>query len=373
MLRAWSQFPDFKSSISVHLVEMSPTFRQIQAQCLTNQPYPPIHLHESKESHKESSDSAQTNEVLGAASVIKRRSREKPSDEPKNEFSPRNVIPENLPERGRLTSRSTEDIDLEKSKKANPMEDVTLKSENGIEVTWHSRLKDVPLGPSIIIAHEFLDALPVHQFQYTELGWRERLVDIDSTDSLFHFRFVLAKDPTFASHSLLKGLENSKPKVGDSIEISMECMEVVQDIGNRVATEGGAGLLIDYGYDHASQFSLQAIKNHKFVDIFDNPGSADLSCMVDFAAMKHAAKLGKDGKTKQDVKCYGPVNQNEFLINLEIESRLAVLLQNCSDALLAQQLITAFQRLIDPSQMGSVYKAVVILPSTVKTIPPGFQ
>lgn len=35
---------------------------------------------------------------------------------------------------------------------------------------------------------------------------------------------------------------------------------------------------------------LQAIRKHKFVDILDNPGSADLSAYVDFASIKHSAE-----------------------------------------------------------------------------------
>ena len=35
---------------------------------------------------------------------------------------------------------------------------------------------------------------------------------------------------------------------------------------------------------------MQAIRNHKFVDILDNPGSADLSAYVDFASIRHSAE-----------------------------------------------------------------------------------
>lgn len=35
---------------------------------------------------------------------------------------------------------------------------------------------------------------------------------------------------------------------------------------------------------------LQAIRKHKFVNILDNPGSADLSAYVDFASIRHSAE-----------------------------------------------------------------------------------
>lgn len=35
---------------------------------------------------------------------------------------------------------------------------------------------------------------------------------------------------------------------------------------------------------------MQAIRKHKFVDILDNPGSADLSAYVDYEAIRHSAE-----------------------------------------------------------------------------------
>ena len=32
--------------------------------------------------------------------------------------------------------------------------------------------------PTLIIGHEFLDALPIQKFQYTKKGWREVLIDL---------------------------------------------------------------------------------------------------------------------------------------------------------------------------------------------------
>lgn len=45
---------------------------------------------------------------------------------------------------------------------------------SGVPVSWHRSLEEVAAegGPSLYIAHEFLDALPVHQFQKTGgCGW----------------------------------------------------------------------------------------------------------------------------------------------------------------------------------------------------------
>ena len=73
-----------------------------------------------------------------------------------------------------------------------------------MQIHWHRSLDEVPDDlPTVYIAHEFLDALPVHQFQKTERGWCERLVDVASDDSPLHFRLVLAPGPTPASRLLV--------------------------------------------------------------------------------------------------------------------------------------------------------------------------
>ena len=42
----------------------------------------------------------------------------------------------------------------------------TCRSRHGPKVNWHTALADVPTGRfSIVIAHEFFDALPIHKFQ----------------------------------------------------------------------------------------------------------------------------------------------------------------------------------------------------------------
>jgi len=35
---------------------------------------------------------------------------------------------------------------------------------------------------------------------------------------------------------------------------------------------------------------MQAIRKHKFVNLLDDPGSADLSAYVDFASIRHSAE-----------------------------------------------------------------------------------
>ena len=137
--------------------------------------------------------------------------------------------------------------------------------------------------PTIVIAQEFFDALPVHIFEYTSKGWREVLVDIDEdearcvvvllllgragllaltrTYSPYHFKFVLSPAATLASVSMLRDHSvapgSKAPSVGDRIEVCAEGMAVVGSIASRINKHTGAALLIDYGENMALSDSVR--------------------------------------------------------------------------------------------------------------------
>jgi NADH dehydrogenase [ubiquinone] 1 alpha subcomplex assembly factor 7 len=165
---------------------------------------------------------------------------------------------------------------------------------NGTHVSWHPSLETIPAGPTVVLAHEFFDALPVYQFQYTKRGWAERLVDLDtSLESPYHFRYVLAPGSTPAVVTFMRRARNMNVAEGDSVEVCPAGVAVAHDIAKRVGQHKGAALLVDYGENRALAQSLQAIRAHKFVDVFDNPGSADLSAWVDFNSLRYAAQSSK--------------------------------------------------------------------------------
>ncbi|ONI19326.1 hypothetical protein PRUPE_3G272300 [Prunus persica] len=194
-------------------------------------------------------------------------------------------------------------------------------------VSWHATLEQVPSGvPSIIIAHEFYDALPVYQFQRASRGWCEKMVDVaeDST-----FRFVLSSQPTPATLYLAKRCKwagkEEIAKLGH-IEVCPKAMELTETIAERIASDGGGALIIDYGQNGVVSDSLQAIRKHKFVNILDDPGSADLSAYVDFASIRHSAE-----EVSGEVSVHGPITQSQFLGALGINFRVEALTQNCTE------------------------------------------
>ncbi|OWZ23838.1 hypothetical protein PHMEG_0001200 [Phytophthora megakarya] len=279
--------------------------------------------------------------------------------------------------------------------KCEPVEDKTAPEntmqlpDNGPTVRWHADFANVPHGPSLMIAQELFDALPVHQFEYTERGWCERLVDIDFEDvhqfeytergwcerlvdidfedGGDHFRFVLSPGPTPATRVYIGREKLFDPSMALShIEISPVSIALVQDMAKRISQSGGGALIVDYGYDHPSELSLRGIKSHEFVSVLREPGDVDLSIDVDFATLRRFATA------EPKIKSSGPVGQGAFLKNMGIEHRLAMLLQNTESEKVQQDLFSSYERLVEPDQMGTIFKAMALTHEDVGE-PVGFE
>ena len=226
------------------------------------------------------------------------------------------------------------------------------QTPTGVSVTWHSDFGTVPDEddtPLVVLAHEFFDALPVHQFQRTpDRGWVERLVDCThSTAEAQPLRFVLSPGATPASRVLVPYRLGALPQgVRQSVmamEMSPKAMSIWQDIASRVAKRRGGALAIDYGDEGPLAFTVQAIKQHAFCeDLLADVGTADLSAHVDFGALRLAAHQ------VADVTCHGPVTQRQLLASLGIEHRLQALVAACGeDVTTAEALFTGALRLVD--------------------------
>ena len=211
---------------------------------------------------------------------------------------------------------------------------------------WHDDVTTLPDGPAIIVANEFLDALPIHQFQMTEQGWRERAVDW-ANDAL-----AWALLPPGPQLALLQNA-HMRAKAGEIAEVNPAALSLARTVGERMARDGIAALFIDYGpAASAVGDSLQAVKAHQFCDPLAEAGRADLTAHVDFAATAGAAR-------EAGARVHGAVAQAAFLETLGIRTRAALLSAKAGEqdrAAIAQ----GMARLIDPRQMGSLFKALAI-------------
>ncbi|MGU9981783.1 class I SAM-dependent methyltransferase [Phreatobacter sp. HK31-P] len=212
-------------------------------------------------------------------------------------------------------------------------------------VTWHRDLSDIPGGPAILVANEFLDALPVRQFVMTGRGWRERVIGV--ADGAL--AFGLAPDPVPPA-ILPEALREAPP--GAVCEIRPACASLAEQLAARTAPL--AGLFIDYGYtEPAHGETLQAVKAHRFSYPLAEPGEADITAHVDFAAF--ARDIGAAGLVA------GPaVPQREFLFSLGIRERAEALARHNPDAF--EPVRAGVERLIDPAPtgMGALFRAMVV-------------
>jgi SAM-dependent MidA family methyltransferase len=232
----------------------------------------------------------------------------------------------------------------------------TLK-DSPTALRWSPKVSDA-LGdmPLFLIANEFLDALPIHQYVKTDSGWHERMVISDDGK----LDFALAP---MAVQGLTIPESRGDAQNGAVLEISPASTALAEEIAVHIAQHGGAALLIDYGHTGTGfGETLQAITRHQSAPILESPGTADLSAHVDFAAIAEAVERG-------GAKPYGPVTQGAFLRALSIEHRAEQLAK--TNPVHAKTIQSALQRLTAPEQMGNLFKVLAILPPTAPA-PPGF-
>jgi NADH dehydrogenase [ubiquinone] 1 alpha subcomplex assembly factor 7 len=230
----------------------------------------------------------------------------------------------------------------------------------GRDVRWHDSLDTVPEGPLLLVANEFFDALPLRQFAVTEQGAVERMVGLDESGA--ELRFGLAPGASPWAKLLPPALANA-PK-GSVVELSPASLALVQAIARRIATRGGAALILDYGpAASAPGDTLQAVRRHRKVGALDEPGEADLTAHVDFAALAAAAEAA-------GARAFGPVPQGEFLKRLGIERR-AQRLSAGADPRRRRDIAAALKRLLAPGEMGTLFKALALAPRD-KGTPAGF-
>lgn len=211
----------------------------------------------------------------------------------------------------------------------------------------HDDLSTLPDdAPLLIVANEFFDALPVHQLIRSAEGWHERLVGLSDDGKGEDFVFVAGNEPM--DTIVPRSWKNASQ--GTMIETSAAAATVMEEIASRLTNQGGAALIIDYGaFELRSGSTLQALKEHKKVDVFDHPGQADLTAHVDFEMLKHVAEAN-------GAEVMGIQMQGEWLRQMGIDVRHEALnRKNPGDA---NTLKRQYNRLVDDAQMGTLFKVL---------------
>ncbi|MFY9642098.1 MAG: SAM-dependent methyltransferase [Rhodomicrobium sp.] len=264
-----------------------------------------------------------------------------------------------------------------------PLRAAQEKALSGVRcpVSWHERIEQVPPGAAIVIANEFFDCLPVRQFAFDDAAglWRERTIGF--ADGSFRFE-LRSKGVQVPPHSVslprwredavspsppveragvrgsLTGIED-----GDIVEVRPGAAGILQTFAARTAVAPLAALIVDYGYSQPSYGdTVQAVSRHRFAGLFEAPGEADLTAHVDFGALVQIAK-------ELNLDALGPMPMGEWLLRLGLEARVRQLMSRAT-AEEATEIRSRVSRLVDPAQMGVLFKALVITGGGLTRLPP---
>ena len=225
-------------------------------------------------------------------------------------------------------------------------------------VTWHDGLETLPHLPSLMIGNEFFDALPIRQLIYRGDAWRERCIVWSDDNDAPGWSDMAAPD------ALIRlAPERTAPATeGDIFEICEDGRLIAEATAQHISRYGGAGLFLDYGHGKSAYGdTFQALRRHDYVDVLDAPGTADLTAHVDFDALLASAAGG-------GADCFGTVTQGQFLSALGIETRVERLAREASPRQTAT-LRSSARRLIEPTEMGTLFKAVAIAAPGMGTLP----
>ena len=398
LLRATAVFEEFTRSVSVHMVEVSPALREMQRKSLR---CGEKDARAPREGEKPSSAARASSSGEPLADPKKQTGTFASLRVPKNPLNRGDASPGDVTGATKADAYGStpEELGLE------PV-DEGVSGFGGVPVAWHETLDGVPAGPTILVAHEFFDAMPVHQFTRTERGWCERLVatrgsvartqsesdekdeDASGEDAL---EMVLSPGLTPAGALMiprrLEGMPEDVKGGLRQLEISPRTLAIWERVAARVERHGGAAIAVDYGEEGPVGDSLQAIKDHAFVPVLRDPGSADLSVYVDFGAMRQVIERRNREKEPRDgtggVRCYGPVAQRDLLFRLGIQERLQALVGECETEEQAERVYEACSRLVGGDElrddsagagpgMGFRYKALAIVSAGLGA-PAGFE
>lgn len=287
-------------------------------------------------------------------------------------------------------------------KLVSPATPIAELGEDQIRAEWFPSYHGVNVDPdswTIVVAHEFFDALPIHIFEKKLEGWREVLVDVDHGEKTGvtvlkasdlinapkknedpQLRFVVSPGATPWSQLLAARSERFKHlQPGQRVEVSPLSWAVARRMGEWISgydalrvnnegraeepseelkqararpSRGGCGLIVDYGAARFFSDSFRAFRSHKIVSPLEMPGQSDLTANVDFSFLDHAIST-------TEAKGHGPMTQRDFLASLGLKLRVKKLVEDNPPSR-TKDIEQAASRLVDLTGMGTQYKVFCV-------------
>ena len=231
--------------------------------------------------------------------------------------------------------------------KSNRLISIQKRNINYNKVSWIKDIKKLNSSPTIFLANEFFDAIPVKQFFKKGREWFERYVNLKD---LKNAKFINQK---INIKKLEKDLNFKISKKQNVIEYSPEAFKYLKYICEFIQSKDGGILIIDYGYLSPKMHeSLQAINNHKYSKVLENIGNSDITYNISFNLFKRFIKKFNNVK---------PIltNQKKFLTNMGITKRAEIISKN-QPFLKKANIFYRIKRLLDEKQMGELFKVMLI-------------
>ena len=219
-----------------------------------------------------------------------------------------------------------------------------LKSE---DVTWVDNLNKERSCPTIFLANEFFDSLPIKQFFKKKKEWFEKFVDLKEIHKA-EFKEHIAD-----IKKIEKNLKFKISKNQDIIEYSPVSFEYLKNICEIIKKNDGGILIIDYGYLNSKMYeTLQAVNNHKYSNVLENIGDSDITYNINFNLFEKFVDQFNDLNSIIS-------NQKKFLTRMGIVQRAEIISKNIPFSK-KSDLFFRIRRLIDEKQMGELFKVMLI-------------
>ena len=228
---------------------------------------------------------------------------------------------------------------IETSHKLRIVQENTLKKFDDMKINWYQDLDELQGENFIIVANEFFDALPIKQYFLKDNKIYEVVVSLDKEGN---FTFGLV-------NNVSQLIDINKFGNNKLIELSEHRANYVDKISSKISSNNGVSIIIDYGYiESLNKSSLQAVKLHKKVKLFDNIGESDITSLVDFTSLQK-------GFGKNDI-ISNITNQSDFLLKYGILERGEVLIKSGASK---EKIDFQLTKLISDKEMGSLFKVLV--------------
>ena len=221
------------------------------------------------------------------------------------------------------------------------------------KIIWVSQINKIKKNPSIFIANEFFDAMPIKQFRKQRNIWYEKFVNLENYSKA---SFIEKKTDI---KKIEKRLNFKISQNQNFIEYSEFGFDYLKNISDIIKKNTGGLLIIDYGYlEKKMKNTLQAVSNHKFANILDNIGGVDITHNINFELFKKFTQ--KLGGLDNNLN-----TQKNFLIKMGIKERAEILSRNKNFSKKAD-IFYRLNRLIDEKQMGTLFKVMFIKSKKIK-------